>query len=376
MVLKLKSAFQVRSGTKQKRLNTLKKIMVTNTKNKLKVVVAKTMSATLMMAIAFTAINCDDDDAAPAQQNVLEIAVANPDFDVLEAAALKAGSGVTDVLGGTTQITVFAPTDAAFINYLNVANEAAAITAVNGLTPAAAADLLTFHVIAGTEIKAAAIAAGTTPVTMARATNNKAFITNQASVVTINNGKVITADVDASNGVIHVIDAVLTPPVGDIVAVATSPANAATFNILATSLTKANLITALQGAGPFTVFAPTDDAFLTLLRSPAFFNSPGLTEAQVIEYLNTITASSTPLSLTTLTTVLTYHVVSANAYSINLTNGQVLTTLKADAPKTVTMAIGATVTVDGSASEPSTVVIPNVSATNGVVHVIDRVLLP
>jgi len=351
--------------------------MVTNMKNKFKVVLAKMMSATLMTAIAFTSINCDDDDddGAPAQQTILEIAVANPDFDVLEAAAIKAGSGVTDVLGGSAQITVFAPTDAAFITYLNVANEAAAITAVNGLTPAAAADLLTFHVISG-EIKAAAIAAGTTAVTTARATNNKAFVTNQASVVTINNGKVTTADVDASNGVIHVIDAVLTPPVGDIVAVATSPANAATFNILATSLTKAGLIATLQGPGPFTVFAPTDDAFLTLLRSPAFFNNPGLTEADVLAYLSTITASSTPLNLTTLTTVLTYHVVSGCAYSINLTNNQVLTTLKAGAPNTVTIAIGSSVTVDGSGSEPSTVVIPNVSATNGVVHVIGSVLLP
>lgn len=352
--------------------------MVTNTKNKLKVVLSKIMTVTLMMGTAFTAINCDDDDddSMPTQQTVLEIAVSNPDFDVLEAAALKAGSGVTDVLGGSTQITVFAPTDAAFIKYLNVANEAAAITAVNGLTPAAAADLLTFHVIAGTEIKASAIAVGTTAVTTARSANNKAFVTNQASVVTINNGKVTTADVDASNGVIHVIDAVLTPPTGDIVAVATSPANAATFNILATSLTKASLITTLQGPGPFSVFAPTDDAFLTLLRSPAFFNDPTLTEAQVLTYLSTITASSTPLNLTTLTQVLLYHVVSGCAYSINLSNNQVLTTAKAAAPNTVTVGIGSAVTIDGSASEPATVVIANVSATNGVIHVVDKVLLP
>ena len=186
----------------------------------------------------------------------------------------------------------------------------------------------------------------------------------------------MTADVDASNGVIHIIDAVLTPPVGNVVEVATSAANAPNFGILAAALTKAELITTLQGNGPFTVFAPTDDAFLALLRSAAFFNNPDLTEAQVIDYIGTSNASSTPLSLTTLTQVLLYHVVPAAGYSINLTNNQVLTTAKEDAPKTVTLGIGSTVTVDGSASDPSTVTAANISATNGVIHVINKVLLP
>lgn len=350
--------------------------MTTKIENKMRPMLTKFVSVSLLFVAALITLSCDDNNDEPAPQTVLDIAIANPDFDVLEAAAVKAGSGVTGVLGGTTQITVFAPTDAAFITYLGVANEAAAIAAVNGLTPTAAADLLTFHVIAGSEIKAADIAAGTTAVTTARAANNKAFVTKAGSVVTINNGTVTTADVDASNGVIHIINAVLTPPVGDIVAVATSPANAASFNILATSLTKADLIATLQTAGPFTVFAPTDDAFLTLLRSPAFFNNADLTETQVLSYLSTITASSTPLSLTTLTQVLLYHVVSGCAYSINLTDNQILTTLKAAAPKSITVDLGTTVTIDGSGSEPSTVNPANISATNGVVHVINRVLVP
>jgi len=333
-----------------------------------------TKALLLLVGFSFAIISCEDDDSPTPQQNVLEIAVSNENFDVLEAAAIKAGSGVTNVLSGSTQLTVFAPTDAAFVSYLGVANEAAAITAVNGLTPTAAADLLTFHVLAGSEIKAAAIADGTTAVTMARASNNKAFITKTSAGVSINNARVATADVDASNGVIHIIDAVLTPPGGDIVAVATSTENAPSFGILASALTKANLIATLQGNGPYTVFAPTDEAFLATLK--VVYSDADLTEEEAINVINGLTESSSPLSLASLTQILLYHVVPASGYSITLTNNQVLTTAKADAPKTVTMGIGAAVTVDGLASEPSTVTAANISATNGVIHVIDKVLLP
>ncbi len=347
--------------------------MITKKKNKLTSFLTRTLSVTLMTATVFTAINCDDDDDnTPAQQNVLEIAIANADFDVLEAAAVKAGTSVTNVLSGSTQITVFAPTDAAFITYLGVANEAAAITAVNGLSSAAAADLLTYHVIAGTEIKSGPLAAGTTAVTTARAANNKAYVTKAGSVVTINNARVTTADVDASNGVIHIIDAVLTPPTGDIVEIAV--ASAPEFQILAAALTQADLITTLKTAGPFTVFAPTDDAFLELLS--AVYESPDLTETGAINVINGLSEDSSPLKLSDLKEILLYHVVPGAAYSINLTNDQVLTTAKTAAPKTVTIAIGSSVTVDGSASDPSTVSPANISATNGVIHVINKVLQP
>jgi len=330
----------------------------------------------LMAMVAFTSftIGCSEEKSATPQKTVLDIAVSNENFDVLEAAAIKAGSGVTNVLSGSTPITVFAPTDAAFVSYLGVANEADAISAVNGLTPVAAADLLTFHVLAGSEIKAADITDGTTAITTARSTNNIAFVTKTSSGVSINNARVSTADVDASNGVIHIIDAVLTPPAGDVIAVATSTENAPNFGILAAALTKANLITTLQGSGPFTVFAPTDDAFLATLQ--IVYSSPGLTEAEAINVINGLTASSSPLSLTSLTDILLYHVVPASGYSINLSNNQVLTTAKGAAPNTSTIGIGATVTVDGLASDPSTVTAANIPATNGVIHVIDKVLLP
>jgi uncharacterized surface protein with fasciclin (FAS1) repeats len=339
----------------------------------------RTKVLALTLLFAAVAFSCDDEDDStpPAQQTVLDIAVANDNFDVLAAAAVRAGTGVTNVLSGTTQITVFAPTDAAFVTYLNVANEAAAITAVNGLTPAAAADLLTFHVISGSEIKAANIAAGNSAVTTARGTNNnKAFVTKTGSNVTINNARVTTADVDASNGVIHIIDAVLTPPTGNIVEIAVANTE---LDILAAAVTKAGLATNLQAAGPLTVFAPTDAAFLTLLRSAAFYNNPDLTETQAITAIDGLTETGGTLPLATLRQILLYHVVSGSNYSINLTNGSVAT-LKADAPKNVTIggvgSVSITVTGSAAGATASSVVIANVSANNGVAHVIDKVLLP
>ena len=294
-------------------------------------------------------------------------------FSILTAAVVRGGV-LSTLIDKTKQYTVFAPTNTAFIGYLGASSEAAAITSVNGLAPTAVADLLTFHVL-GTEVKAGPIAAGTSGVTTIRATNNRAFVTKTGSAVTINNARVTTADVDVSNGVVHVIDAVLTPPVGDIVAVATASPNTS-FNILVAALTKAGLVPTVQGAGPLTVFAPTDDAFLVLLRSAAFFNDPTLSETAVINYIGTMTDGSTPLALNTLTDVLTYHVVSGAAYSINLTNNQVLTTVKSAAPNTITVGISpSAVTIDGLGSTPSTVTPANISATNGVVHVIDRVML-
>jgi len=310
----------------------------------------------------------------PVVGTVVAPAYFNKTFSILTAAVVRGGV-LSTLLDKTKQYTVFAPTNAAFVTYLGAASEAAATSAVNGLAPTAVADLLTFHVL-GTEVKAGAIAAGTNAVTTIRATNNKAFATKTGSAVTINNARVTAADVDVSNGVVHVIDAVLTPPVGDIVAVATSTANAASFNILVAALTKAGLVPTVQGAGPLTVFAPTDDAFLTLLRSSAFFNDATLSETAAINYISTMTDNSTPLALNTLTSVLTYHVVPAAGYSINLSNNQVLTTAKSGAPNTITVGISPTaVTIDGLGSTPSTVAPANISATNGVVHVINSVML-
>lgn len=327
----------------------------------------------LVFALSMVVMSCsdDDDNDNKPSQTVLDLAVANDNLDVLAAAAAKAE--LTAVLDGSDDITVFAPTDAAFITMLDADNETAAIAAINGMTKAQVEDLLKYHVVMG-ELEAEDIASGTTTVTTVRAMNNKAYVTKTGANVTINGARVTSADVDASNGVIHIIDAVLTPPAGDIVSIATTGATAENFQLLAAALTKANLVTTLQGNGPFTVFAPSDAAFLAMLRT--LTGDVDLTEAEAIAAINGITTTSDPLNMDELTNVLKYHVVSGAAYSNNLTDGQVLTTLKGSAPNTLMVDVGTSVMIDGlGADGAATVTGANVSATNGVIHVIDKVLM-
>ena len=337
---------------------------------------SKWRNALMVVAVAFAVASCkDDDDDMPSNpgQTVLQIAVANNDFDVLEAAALKAGTDVTNVLSGSNKITVFAPTDAAFATFFGVSDEAAAIAEVNKLTPAQAADVLTYHVLTG-EVKAADVPAGpNAEVTTARAgSNNKAYVTKSGNTVSINGATVTTADVTASNGVIHIINQVLRPPVGNIVATAQADNR---FELLVAAVVKAGLVDALSGTDALTVFAPTDDAFLATLRT--VLGNPNLTEDEAKAAIPTLTDTSTPLNVPTLRNILLYHVISDRKYSTQLSAGTAATSLT-NASVTVGLPSGGGVTVTGSGNggTASNVVIANITTTNGVIHAIDRVLLP
>merc|ERR1712166_1593718 len=167
-----------------------------------------------------------------------------------------------------------------------------------------------------------------------------------------NDATVVMADVMASNGVVHVVDGVLLPP---------APANGPTMNIvelaqsfdtlstLVAAVVAGDLVTTLSSPGPFTVFAPTNDAFAAL---PA----------------GTLDTLLKPENKATLVDILTYHVVGAVALSTDLSDGQVIDTVEG---KSVTVHIG-----DGVKINDANVVMADVMATNGVVHVLDGVLLP
>jgi len=158
---------------------------------------------------------------------------------------------------------------------------------------------------------------------------------------------VTSADVAADNGVIHIIDKVIIPPTVDVVGTATANGN---FKTLAEALTKANLVATLQGAGPFTVFAPTDDAFagaLTALK---------ITKAELLERSD-------------LADILKYHVLSGKILSKDLKDTQTVNTLL-EREVTITKSSMGVKFADAAVSGA------DVMASNGVIHVIDKVVLP
>jgi uncharacterized surface protein with fasciclin (FAS1) repeats len=294
------------------------------------------------LAVTLTACN-DDDDTTAAVGNIVEVAAANGSFTTL-VAALEA-SGLDDVLADESRdFTVFAPTDAAFEALLADLG----ISAADLLADPNLADVLLYHVVPDLEIDStqAIAAAGTTLTT---ANTDDIGVALQGSDLFINASRVETPDVDASNGVIHVIDAVLLPTEDDpnsgtIADVATASGN---FNTLLGALAATGLDTTLADAsGKFTVFAPTDDAF-------AKIDTSGLTNDELKD-------------------VLLYHVISGaevNAAAATAIAGNTVVMGNSDE-----MALSLTGTE--LFANLSGISAPNVDASNGIIHVIDTVLLP
>jgi uncharacterized surface protein with fasciclin (FAS1) repeats len=167
--------------------------------------------------------------------------------------------------------------------------------------------------------------------------------------VMINGATVVVADILADNGVVHVIDAVLLPPAPQPITVVDIIVNSDVHNTLEAAVVAAGLVEILSGTGPFTVFAPTDNAFAAL-------------PAGTIE-----TLLSDPTG--DLTQILLYHVVGAQSLSTDLTNGQTVATLQG---QSVTVTINA----EGVFINNAQVTVADIVTDNGVIHVIDAVLLP
>ncbi len=300
--------------------------------------------AIVLAAVAVISTACKkDDEATP--QTITDIVLANNDFTLLRAAVQRAG--LADALRSGS-LTVFAPNDAAFR-----ASGFADVAAINAAPVATLTAILQYHVLGARTAASAIPTAENTQVTTLG--NVPAFITKNAAGVSVNGVRVIQPDVDAANGVIHVIERVLMPPAGNIVQVAQgNPA----FSLLVAAVLRAsqgttNVVQALSGAGPITVFAPTDAAF----QAAGFANVAAINAAD-------------PAALTR---ILTYHVVQGRVFSTNLTAGNV-PTLQGGS---VTVALSpVSVRGNGNGGTASNVTSANIVATNGVIHVIDRVLLP
>jgi uncharacterized surface protein with fasciclin (FAS1) repeats len=279
-----------------------------------------------------------------AKPSIVDIAIENGNFTTL-VKALEA-AGLVDTLKAEGPFTVFAPTDEAFA--------ALPEGALDGLLadPEALKKVLLYHVVDGKVLSADAIGlAGQSVETLSGDSFN---VKLEGDKLMINEAAVTTPDIEGSNGVIHVIDSVILPPAeetmgdkGTIVDIAVADGR---FTTLVTALTEAGLAEALQAEGPFTVFAPTDDAFAALPEGT----------------LDALIADKEALS-----NVLLYHVAEGKNMAADVVelNGKMLETLLG---QYVDIAVeGENVTVD-----QAKVVITDIEADNGVIHVIDAVLLP
>ena len=269
-------------------------------------------------------------------QTVVDVIVNSPNHNTLEAAV--GAAGLVNTLNGAGPFTVFAPTDAAFAALPSGTVETLLQDPQGLLT-----NILLNHV-AGANVLSSGLTNGQSIVTLNSGKTVKVTINNDG--VFIDDAKVTVADIQTDNGVVHVIDIVLLPPntVVDVII------GSADHNTLEAAVGAAGLVNTLNGAGPFTVFAPTDAAFAAL---------PSGTVETLLQ---------DPQGL--LTNILLNHVAGANVLSSGLTNGQSIVTLNSG--KTVKV----TINNDGVFIDDAKVTVADIQTDNGVVHVIDAVLLP
>ena len=270
-------------------------------------------------------------------KDIVDTAVSAGSFKTL-VAAVKA-AGLVDTLKSKGPFTVFAPTDAAFAKLPKG-------TIDELLKPSNKKKLqsiLTYHVVAG-KVKAADVV---------KLSNAKTVQGQQVDIVvkdghvSIDGAKVLKTDIETSNGVIHVIDSVILPSEKDLVDTAVS---ADSFTTLVAAVKAAGLVDTLKGDGPFTVFAPTDKAFAQL------------PEGTIAELLK-------PENKGKLTSILTYHVVAGRLPASDVVKLHSAKTVSGKEAKITTA--GKHVMID-----KAKVIATNIDASNGIIHVIDGVILP
>ena len=272
-----------------------------------------------------------------AKSDIVDTAVAAGSFNTL-VAAVKA-AGLVDTLKGAGPFTVFAPTDAAFAKLPAGTVE----TLLKPENKALLQSILTYHVVSG-KVMAADVVKLTGATTVQ---GQKVDIAVTDGKVTVDGATVVKTDIETSNGVIHVIDSVIMPADKDIVDTAVG---AGSFKTLVAAVQAAGLVDTLKGEGPFTVFAPTDEAFSKL---PA----------------GTVESLLKPENKDKLIAILTYHVVAGKVMAADVVK---LSSAKTVNGKAATVKVSdAGVMVDGAK-----VVATDIETSNGVIHVIDSVILP
>jgi transforming growth factor-beta-induced protein len=315
------------------------------------------IAATMLVS---TGCNKEEDDTtppAPQSQTIAQIASNNADFSIL-VDALTRTNLVDAVNDANADLTVFAPTNAAFGDLLTELGLADLDAAEAALGTAGLRTVLLYHVL-GMEVKSNMVSTGYAKTLAVDAASNmlNIYISTASGSVKINDRAMVTTpDVDASNGVIHIINKVILPlSVYELLAV--NPE----FSSLTTALGVADgdLDALLSGPsnGPFTVFAPDDMAF-----------SDALSELMLTD----LTALVGALGTDGVADVLTYHVVPGTYTSSNVPSGAVTTANGDD----ITISLMGGVSITDANNRISTVKAVDIQGTNGVIHVINKVLLP
>jgi uncharacterized surface protein with fasciclin (FAS1) repeats len=316
-----------------------------------RVVTIFSLVAAMLFALSFAGTR----QAAAAEfvPNIMDIAAADSRFDTLEA-AIKA-AGLADTLASSSNsFTVFAPTDDAF-----AALPAGTVESLLADPKGALTNVLLYHVVAGAKDSSAVLASSS--LTTVYGTDLAVSVRDGKAYV--NDSQIIITDIQAKNGIIHVIDAVLIPTgapekmedkmetaKSDLPTIAEIAIADGRFNTLVAALTAADLAGTFLAPGDYTVFAPTDDAFAAL---PA-----GTIDALLADPKGA------------LTDILLYHVVGDSLSRDQIATDDTIFTLNG---KALVVSHNGTNIVDIGGAK---LLITDIQASNGVIHVIDRVLIP
>lgn len=312
----------------------------------------------LVLLLSFSAIGA----SAQTNDNIVDITAKNPNFDTLHAAIVAAGLADTLASADNT-FTVFAPTDAAF-----EALEAAApgtIASVLADPEGALTTILTYHVVPGKVMSGDVVAADT----LTTVQGEELDVTVRDGEVFVDGARVVTVDIPAKNGVIHVIDSVLLPDAITAPAAAAPAAGSANqpaattpmvdssqmtiaeiavageFNALVEALTATGLVDVFTRPGNYTVFAPTDEAFAAVADL-------GLSREQ-------------------LTQILLFHVVGDRLTRDQIATDDLIPTLANGLPIVVNRDGSRIIDLNGAK-----LITTDIEASNGIIHVIDRVMVP
>jgi len=306
----------------------------------------------VIFSIAIFAVSCGDDDepTTSGDPTIAELASDTDNLSILVAALDRAD--LVSTLNGDGPFTVFAPTNEAFENFLATNG----FNSLEDIPVDVLSSVLLNHVVSGS-VSSSQLTTGyiETAATEATSGNNINMYVNTTNGVTLNGTSQVTqADIAADNGIVHVVNEVIGLP--SVVTFATADN---TFSTLVAALTRSDLTTdfvsVLSGAGPFTVFAPTNDAFTALVGE---LGISGLGD----------------IDTGTLDAVLKYHVVGgANVVSTMLSDDMDVETL-ANVGFSIDLDNGAEI-VDNRGRRIS-IIVTDVQASNGVIHAVDRVILP